>query len=132
MGFCTKLTVDGVEYDIRIKMDSIKRSFSIIEGKNKGMSISNKTIRDVVGTGYTYQLDIEPNPTNPTSYDALYEVLTAPVETHAVSLPYGQTTLSFDAQVISGTDNFHGAFAGANRWRGLSVQFKYIRPQREA
>lgn len=126
------IVVDGLEYDVRIKYNSLVRSFSLIEGPNKGTTLSYKTLRDVKGTGYSYEMQIEPNPNKPDDYDALYEVLSQPVDSHEITVPYGQSTITFDAYVTGGQDTFKGHVGGYNRWTGMKVQFIYIQPQRNS
>lgn len=124
------ITVDGIAYNVHVEYESLQRSFEIIEGFNSGKMLTGRMTRDVLGTGYSYTLNIEPDPQHIADYDSLYEVLSAPQESHVVTLPYGQTTISFEAMVESGSDIFLGRIAGKNRWRGLSVNFKYIEPYR--
>ena len=63
-------------------------------------------------------------------YDALYQVLSAPQDSHSVVLPYGQGTLSFRAYVTAGQDNLIRKKPGESYWTGLSVQFIAMAPQR--
>lgn len=62
--------------------------------------------------------------------DALYEVLSAPEDSHAVVLPYGQTTLAFDAYVTSGEDTLVRMTDKGNYWKGLKVNLIAMAPQR--
>lgn len=126
----TKLTVDGVEYNVRLKYETLSRAFALVEGDNAGESISARLLRDVLGTKYTYQIDIEPDPADPESYDAFYEVISAPVDYHTVTMPYGQTTITFDAAIQSGRDIYRGVIGDKKRWSGLSIQFIAMEPQR--
>lgn len=128
----TKITVDGVQYDVGLVFDSLSRSFEIMDGINAGTAINGKSIRDIIGTRYSYQLQIEPMPQSRADYDALYEVLSAPTARHSVSFPYGQTTISFDCQIISGTDTYHGIRRGQQAWQGLTIDFIPIEPQRRS
>ena len=124
------ITVDGIFYSVHVEYESLQRSFEILEGFNSGMMLTGRQTRDVLGTGYSYNMKIEPDPARRADYDALYEVLSAPQASHMVTLPYGQKTITFEAMVQSGTDTFLGAVGGQNRWRGLSVNFAYIEPYR--
>lgn len=123
------LTVDGYEYHVRLVYGSLRRMFSITEGPNSGISINARSIRDILGTSYTYTVNIEPDPARPEDYDRLYSVISSPVEYHSVVMPYGQTTLKFDAEVYTGTDMLGPTIGGVNRWNGLSITFRPIQPQ---
>ena len=125
------IMLDGTLYDVRIVYGSIKRAFTIKEGKNGGESIGKYKIRDIIGTGYSYQMQIEPNPNNIAAYNAFYEAISAPIARHEVEMPYGDETITFDACIYSGTDTDAGMFANRRKWTGLTIVFEAYKPQRE-
>lgn len=124
------ITLDGRTYDVRIVYNTLTRAFELAEGENAGAMLSGRYERDLIGTGYSYQLAVEPNPLNRADYDAFYEAITAPTPTHTVVMPYGQTTITFTARVVSGQDVFGGTVGGKKLWRGLTVDFIANAPQR--
>lgn len=124
------ITVDGVFYSVHVEYESLKRAFEIIEGRNSGTMLTGRQTRDVLGTGYSYSMAIQPDPSDPESYDALYEVLSAPVASHMVTLPYGQGTITFEAMIESGEDVYSGTLGGKKRWSGLEISFRYVQPYR--
>ena len=124
------IVVDGVEYRVRVVYESLSRSFSIVEGPNGGTAITARTIRDIIGTKYDYEMRVEPDLRYPEDYDAFYEVISAPVESHMVEMPYGNGVMKFEAMIVSGEDTYRGILANRNAWQGLRVQFKPILPQR--
>ena len=124
------ITVDNIEYKVNLVYASLVRKFSILEGDNSGSTIIGRQRRDIIGTTYEYELAIEQDPDNSADYDALYEVLSAPVESHRVSFPYGQSTLSFDAMITDGEDTYGGTFGGVELWSGLKIRFVSIEPLR--
>lgn len=126
------LVIDGVEYRVRIVYGSLTRSFSILEGPNSGTALTGKAIRDIVGTTYNYSLQVEPDYRFPDDYDDLYEVISSPVESHSIELPYGQSTLLFDAMITGGEDTLGPTLAGVKRWNGLTINFTALEPQRGA
>ena len=126
----TGITVDGQNYNVRLNYETLERSFSLVEGNNSGTALTGKTIRDILGTAYSYTLGIEPNPANAEEYDRLYDVLSAPQETHVVSLPYGQTTIEFACMITGGKDTYLGKLGGKERWSRLTINFIAIQPQR--
>lgn len=127
----TGIIIDGTEYNIRIKYQTLRRAFDINEGVNSGTAIDGTMIRDIIGTRYNYQIDIEPDPADPTDYDAFYELISSPLPYHEVIFPYGQTSIMFDAAIQSGTDTYFGNIGGSNRWGGLTIVFKALTPQRK-
>lgn len=124
------IVVDGVEYRVRVVYESLSRSFSIVEGPNGGTAITARAIRDIIGTKYAYEMNIEPDPRYPEDYDAFYETISAPVESHIVEMPYGNGSMKFEAMIVSGEDTYAGILVNRNAWKGLRVQFKPILPQR--
>lgn len=124
------ITMDGIFYDVRVKYDTLDRAFRLTEGVNAGDMLSGRHERDLVGTYYDYALQVEPNPKNRAAYDAFYQAISAPQDTHSITLPYGQETITFDAMVESGADRYRGEVGGERRWTALTVQFSAVKPQR--
>lgn len=125
-----QLNMDGTTYRVRIVYDTLVRSFELLEGVNAGEMLSGRHERDLLGTGYTYQMQVEPDPRYPTDYDAFFEAISAPVDSHTIIMPYGQTNITYEAMVESGQDTYRGIVGGRTKWRGLTVQYRYIEPQR--
>ena len=125
-----QLNMDGTTYRVRIVYDTLVRSFELLEGVNAGEMLSGRHERDLLGTGYTYQMQVEPDPLCPTDYDAFVDAISAPVDSHIIIMPYGQSTITYEAMVESGQDTYRGIVSGRTRWRGLTVQYRYIEPQR--
>lgn len=130
-------TLDGVEFDVFVK--SIKRSFAVTDTDNSGRTMDGNMHRDIIGTYYNYTLDIDTENLNTTDYDLLYEMISAPVESHTLTVPYGQDTLTFKAYVTKGEDNLKVRKVikrGSNSveykhiWSGLSINFIATEPQR--
>ena len=124
------VTMDGTQYQVRVKIGSLGRSFRIGEGDNSSTMLSGLYDRDILGTYYDYEMEVEPDPANPGDYDLFYEAISAPVQSHSVTLPYGQSSITYDAMVTSGNDGLKDKVAGRCRWTGLKVQFTAIRPKR--
>lgn len=127
----TKVTIDGRDFNIRIKYETLQRVFQISEGPNSGTAIDGTMIRDIIGTRYDYQIDIEPDPSDPSDYDEFYELISKPVASHEVSFPYGQETITFNAAIESGKDTYFGVIGCKRRWSGLSIVFRALTPQRK-
>ena len=127
----TGITIDGIDYNIRIKYETLRRAFEITEGQNSGTAIDGTMIRDIIGTRYNYQIDIEPDPADPSDYDAFYDLISSPIASHEVSFPYGQETITFQAAIQSGEDIYRGVIGCQRRWSGLSIVFQALAPQRK-
>lgn len=124
------VTMDGISYRLRVRYNTLERAFELRSGDNEGYMLSGRHERDLLGTGYSYQFSVEPDPQHPEDYDAFYEAVSAPVDSHEITMPYGQSTITFQAEVESGRDMWQGRMAGVSRWTGLAVNFKPIGLQR--
>lgn len=124
------VSIDGIYYNIFIPEDGIKRSFSISDTDKAGRVLTGDMVRDVVGTYYNYTIEFNTNFLSTEDYDELYERLSAPVDSHKIIVPYGQTRLEFDAYMTSGEDTLHTVRGGKNKWTGLSINFIAMKPKR--
>lgn len=125
-------TIDGKTF--HVGETRIRRNFKIKEGISSGYMRSGLLRRDVVGTYYSYTMTIETADMDQDEYDRLYDVLSAPVESHAITVPYGRRgVMSYQAYITDGDDNLEQEEAdGSRMWGGLSVQFYALKPQRSA
>lgn len=126
----TGIQMDGVHYRVRVVYDTLQESARLPDGPNAGDMLSGRYERDLVGTYYDHQMDVEPDPRYPGDYDAFFAAITAPVATHTVVMPHGQRTITYQAMVYSAQHTSRGKMAGKRRWHGLSVQFQANAPQR--
>jgi hypothetical protein len=124
------VVMDGITYQVRVKIDSLGRSFRIPDGENAGDLLSGRYSRDIIGTYYDYTMEVEPDPRHPQDYDSFFEAISAPVDSHSITVPYGQSTLTYDAMVTEGEDRAGAKFGGVQRWHGLSINFTAIKPKR--
>ena len=123
------ITVDSVSYDVLIA-SNIERAFSLKQGNQGGIAQTGREIPDILGTDYVYTIRVEPNKNKYADYDSFYEAITSPADYHEVTLPYGQTTITFDAMILSGQDRLTRKVGTSNRWGSLTLQFVPIEPQR--
>ena len=126
-------SVDGVTYDVDavfLAEDSIKRKFTILDGENAGRLLNGSMTRDIIGTYYNYTLAIDTNKLSPADYDNLYDILSAPVDSHSFAFPYGQSELQFDGYVSSGSDTLKYVRHGIRYWGDLSIEIVCMEPIR--
>ena len=124
------IVMDSTTYHLAVQFGSMSRSFSFIEGQNTGMALSGRTILDTIGTNYAYSMDVEPLRGYPNEYDSFFQAISSPSRIHSVTLPYGQTTISFDCYILGGSDKLKDRRGSTWVWGGLTVQFVPIQPQR--
>ena len=124
------VTIDGTPFDVGVAY--IKRKARIPDGPNAGESKRGDWIRDVYGTFYDYILAFDTSAgLSKEDYDTMYSLLTAPVEFHTLVVPYGQSTLSFNAG-ITGAEDSVILMDDGTVWGNLSITFRAKKPQRLA
>lgn len=122
-------SVDGVEYP-EVNVISLERTFAVMDGENAGRTMDGAMRRDIIGTYYNYNMELTSDYSDLSEYDKLYEVLSAPVDSHTIVVPYAQETLEFQAYVANGTDNLLHKRPAFNKWNNLTVNFVAMKPQR--
>lgn len=123
------ITMDGVTYST-IHVKSIKRNFSVLDGPNATRMQSGAMQRDIIGTYYNYSMEIDADSASRSDYDAFYQTISAPVDSHTIVVPYAQTTITFEAYVTGGADDLLAMEPSANRWGHLSFNFIAMSPMR--
>lgn len=126
------IVMDKVTYRVRVRYETLEQSFRIPDGPNAGDMLSGRRERDLIGTYYDYAMAVEPDPRYPSDYDKFYKAISAPVDSHSITLPDGQGTMTFNAMVTEGSHVSKGKIGGVRRWSGLVVYFTALAPQRLA
>lgn len=123
------LSLDGREYP-NLHVVSLKRSFAVLDGDNAGRVMTGAMTRDIIGTYYNYSMEIDPVSSDLSEYDEFYESISAPVDSHVLTVPYAQTTLTFDAYVANGEDELVSKYGSRNDWQNLAINFVAMKPKR--
>lgn len=124
------IIMDGIEYRVPIEYQSLTRSFDFVDGGRGGMTQAGSDVLDTLGTKIGYSLHIPAQQRVPGDYDAFFEAISNPDRQHLLTLPYGQTELTFWAKVEGGSDVLQDVYQTYRRWGDLSVRFTPISPQR--
>ena len=124
------VTMDGRQYRVRVKIKTLRRSFRIEEDDRSSMVKSGAYFRSIIGTYYDYAMEVEPDPAAPEEYDDFFEAISAPVESHSITVPYGQSTLTFDAYVANVDDELMRVQEDRNLWGKFAFTFTAMEPQR--
>lgn len=123
--------MDGKEY--KLEVGELERSFAVTDTEQSGRTADYSMHRDIIGTFYNYTMKIYPDISNLNSYDEFYDAVTDPnYESHEMTFPYNQETLTFRAYVSQGKDKLMSR-KGRNIWAlkdGLSLTFTAVEPQR--
>lgn len=116
------LAVDGIEYN-NIVVNSLQRSIVVAKGRNGGTFLSGDKFNDVRHSYYRYTLTISPSLRAKEEYEELYAVLGLPVESHEITVPYGQGYKSFEACVVSVSDRCRKKMENGTIWDNFTVVF---------
>lgn len=122
--------IDGKGYS-GVGVEQLQRAFRIPDGPNAGEMLSGAYERDIVGTYYDYTLNISAHLLPGSEYDALFQAISAPVNSHTVEMPYGASSLTFEAMIEAGSDELIPMDDGT-WWGNLAVTVKAKKPQRPA
>ena len=82
------------------------------------------------GIYYDYEITINTRHMNVADYDALYEILTTPVDYYMVTVPYGQSTKTIKAIVSAGNDTLIQNFSTLKKWGSLKITIEALEPER--
>ena len=123
------LSLDGKAY-FNLHVVSCKRSFSVLDGDNAGRVMTGAMTRDIIGTYYNYRLEIDPVSSDPEEYDDFYERISAPVDSHILTVPYAQGTTTFEAYVANGDYDLAWSYDWRNNWGNLTINFVAMKPKR--
>lgn len=124
--------IDGEAFS-GIGVERLKRSFRIPDGRNAGEMDSGDYERDITGTYYDYELTIYVADFPGNEYDRLFEILSAPVNSHMVEMPYGKNgTIIYEAMIEAGDDELSVLNEDCAEWGNLAVAFRAKGPYRLA
>ena len=119
------IIIDGTAYPVRIT--ELKRTADILD-KYAERSEDGILHREVIGTYYNYQLKIGVGRNQRTLYNNLFDVLSAPVESHRVELPHDH--VEFEGYFSSISDNILLVDDDGFDCTGLSCKLTAMKPRR--
>ena len=119
--------------DFRCIVTALKRNFSVADGQNAGRTLDGAMHRELIGTYYNYSITIKTDRLSQSRYNELYEIISAPVESHNMIVAYGGAALRFRAYITQGSDDLLRSYKDGSRlWGDLSFDFIAMEPQRYA
>lgn len=123
--------IDGQDFSMIVT--SLTRNFSVADGENAGRTTDGKMHRDLIGTYYNYTIQFDTSRAEQDEYNRLYEIISAPVESHTIEVAYGDRLLTYEAYITQGSDELIRQYAEDERyWGGLSFDFIAVEPYRYA
>lgn len=123
------LIIDGVDYSDKT-VASVDRKATIKDSELSGEMMDGSYHRDIIGTYIDYEMKIVCKLNDPTTYNQLFELLSSPVASHEVTVPYNNETVTFDAYIKEVSDHLKRYYANGAVWVDLKVLFKAAAPQK--
>lgn len=114
------ITIDSTTYDVGVIRITRKASQKV---ESLGTTLDLTKHYDVKGTYFDYEVEFYPRKMSLVDYDALYEVLTDPTDSHTVTLPYAQANLTFLARVTASEDVMISRLGTKTKWRKYKSKF---------
>lgn len=120
--------IDGKTYNVGV--ESLQRSAQLRDGPTASKALSGRYWRDLQGTFIDYTLQISASGMSQEDYDAMYEVLISPVDSHKVVVPYGQSTITYDAYIDVVQDEVE-LMDDMTVWGNMTITFYTVSAQRK-
>lgn len=121
-------SIDGRYFDIFIPQDGIKRSAQILDSSETERKMDGSLHRSIIGTYYNYTIDIRTDNLSTEEYDELFDLISQPEVSHEITVPYGQTSKTFNAYISSVEDSLKRIENGKCYWAGMQLKFIAIDP----
>ena len=115
--------IDGKTFDVGIVKVTRKPRKETID---IGTTYNGTKHKRAIGTYFDYDVEINTKKCNVAEYDRLYEVLTAPIAEHTVTLPYGQDTITILCDITVSNDSVVQSFNSFRRWSSLTITFNAL------
>lgn len=110
-------TIDGMQWDVPCQID---RTAEIRASEISGMLLNKQYFNDVIGTFLSYDITVAVPRKKTADYTRLYEILTDPVDAHAVMVPYNQGNITITGRVEQVRDSYIKINNSTNYWHGIS------------
>ena len=111
------IVLDNIEYKANWAKD-FKRKFEIINGDNSGRLQGNKDMYlEYVGTFFNFEGTlVQQRDCTAEEWDELLAVLANPINDHTVTVPFNQSTMTWEFYISSGEQELKQISDDGNRW----------------
>ena len=113
-------TIDGILWNVESKLTRVAE---MTESEISGMMLNRQYFSDVIGTFMSYDVDLIVARNMCDSYSALYEVLTAPINSHTIVVPYKQGVVTINGRITNVKDTY---LKGKNNTYWIGISFRMI------
>ena len=118
--------IDGTHYNVPI--ESLKRTGEFLD-KYANRTEDGVLHRELIGVYYNYQIEFG-EIRNEDTYDAVYDVLSEPVESHTLMIPAKSGWYTFEAYISSLSDELKKITSSSVEYDALKCEFIAMEPAR--
>lgn len=126
MAFVKPFVMDGIAYNVHVL--KMTRKFAVLDSELTERMQNGEMYRDVIGTFYNYSMTVAAKAGDQAAMDALWEAVSAPVESHVCEFPYNQTTLAQRMYATSGEQPLLQITQTGNEWGDLTINYIAMEP----
>lgn len=119
--------MDGIAYNVCVS--KMTRKFSVLDTDKTGRTQDGEMFRDIVGTFYNYSMTVEQLGSDTDSFDAFWEAISQPVESHVCVFPYNQSTMTQRMYVTSGEQDLLRKTPEKSNWGSVTVSYIATSPK---
>lgn len=113
--------IDGKEYHVQV-MD-LTRYFEVKDSINPVTTQDGGIYRKPIGTYYNYSMTVREKDGDRAAFDAFWEAMSSPVESHVCVFPYNQETIAQRMYVKTGSQAIRRLYAGGAEWKDITIQY---------
>lgn len=119
--------LDGTEYNVHVT--KLTRKFSVLDTNKTGRTQGGGMYRDIIGTYYNYAMTVIGKSDDKESFDAFWDAISSPVESHECAFPYNQEMLSQKMYVTSGEQDIRYLKSDSTHWGEININFVAMSPK---
>lgn len=117
----TQFLLDGVTYNVQVM--ALSRRFEVKDAISASVTQGGSIYRDPIGTYYNYSMTVREKDGDREAFDAFWDAISKPVDSHVCAFPYNQTTLTQRMYVTSGNQGIRRLYKNGAEWKDITVQF---------
>lgn len=117
----TQFLLDGVAYNVQVM--ALSRSFEVKDAISASVTQGGSIYRNPIGTYYNYSMTVREKDGDRGAFDAFWDAISKPVDSHVCAFPYNQTTLTQRMYVTSGNQEIRRLYKDGAEWKDITVQF---------
>lgn len=115
--------VDGQAYDVIVPEKGITETTEILDSDKSTRAQNGTMFRDIIGAFRNYTVTVIAKSSARADFDNLYNTLASPVESHKITVPHGQSTITFQAYCTSVARSLKRASQLGYDWDEMEIKF---------